>query len=529
MAPPPSRRTCLAPAAALAAVLALALPATASAATQTLTVQKAGTGEGLVASFPSGINCGLTCSAPFADGATVSLIAAYTNPSLAPKWSGCDSVNFENKCFVTMSGPRTVTATFDLTSHQLTVEKKGTGTGTVVSSPAGINCGSDCLQAYTHGTAVILTGTPGPNTEAVQWSGCEEVTGEGKCKMTIGGAKTVTATFESKPKLTVAKAGDGTATSSVVSSPGGISCGGSCQAIYDKGTVVTLTPSPGVHVEGALWTGCDEVTAEDKCKATMSEAKTVTATFDLEAGFAFYPLTIQRIGNGEGTVSGSPGSILCGSVCSEEFITGTEVTLTGTPAPGSAFDRWSGGGCMGTGHCTTTISGAKTVKAKFVLAGKRTLTVDKVGNGQGTVKGKGAGIDCGANCSSQIAAGRKVSLTTTAAPGSTFAGFSGACSGSKTCKVTMSEARHVVATFTAPSAQTSKPTACIVPKLRGKTVKKAKKALKRAHCRLGKVRRPKGHRKGALVVRSSTPKAGKKLGAGAKVGVKLRVAARKKR
>ena len=34
----------------------------------------------------------------------------------------------------------------------LTVLKSGTGSGTVTSSPAGINCGSDCSEAYNPGT-----------------------------------------------------------------------------------------------------------------------------------------------------------------------------------------------------------------------------------------------------------------------------------------------------------------------------------------------------------------------------------------
>jgi Divergent InlB B-repeat domain/PASTA domain len=428
-----------------AAALALALPAAASAS-QTLTVQKLGAGEGTVASFPAGIDCGPTCSAPFADGATVALVAAWGSPTLPVQWSGCDSVNFEGKCFVTMGSARTVTAAFKLSGPLLTVAKSGAGTGTVTSSPNGIDCGGACSVSFTQGTTVTLTGNPGPHTKAAQWSGCDSVNGEGKCVV------------------------------------------------------------------------------------TMSAARSVTATFDLEAGYALLTLTVAKSGTGQGTVSGAPGGIDCGAVCSTELITGTAVTLTASPSPGSVFAHWSGGGCSGAGACTTTLNKAKTVKATFTLSGQRTLSVAKAGSGQGTVTARSAGIDCGQTCSAQVPAGKKLTLTAKAAKGSSFVRWSGACSGTaKTCKLTMSEARSAIAVFSAPPAPASPSTvACVVPRLKGKSLKQAKRVLRHAHCKLGKVRRPKGRKGQRLVVRSSKPGAGSKLGAGAKVGVKLGPAKRKK-
>ena len=60
---------------------------------------------------------------------------------------------------------------------------------------------------------------------------------------------------------------------------------------------------------------------------------------------------------------------------------------------------------------------------------------------------------------------------------------------------------------------------CVAPNLKHKTLKKAKKALKKANCRLGKVKKTKG-KKGGKVKRQN-PKAGAVLPAGAKVNVKL--------
>ena len=54
----------------------------------------------------------------------------------------------------------------------------------------------------------------------------------------------------------------------------------------------------------------------------------------------------------------------CGSDCSENYTSGTSVTLTAAPASGSLFSGW-GGACAGTGGCTVAMSAAKSVTATF--------------------------------------------------------------------------------------------------------------------------------------------------------------------
>ena len=55
----------------------------------------------------------------------------------------------------------------------LTVNKSGPGSGTVTSSPLGINCGSDCSEAYANNTQVILTASPSTGSTFTGWSGGE--------------------------------------------------------------------------------------------------------------------------------------------------------------------------------------------------------------------------------------------------------------------------------------------------------------------------------------------------------------------
>ena len=79
----------------------------------------------------------------------------------------------------------------------------------------------------------------------------------------------------------------------------------------------------------------------------------------------------------------------------------------------------------------------------------QTLTVSKAGTGTGTVTSSPAGISCGATCAAAFTQGTSVTLSQSAGAGSTFAGWSGACSGTGGCTVTMDQARSVTATFTA--------------------------------------------------------------------------------
>jgi len=77
------------------------------------------------------------------------------------------------------------------------------------------------------------------------------------------------------------------------------------------------------------------------------------------------------------------------------------------------------------------------------------LTVALPGNGSGTVTSNPAGIECPGTCLSSFDMGTVVSLTATASQGSIFVGWSGACSGTGACNVTMDTDQYVTATFTA--------------------------------------------------------------------------------
>jgi hypothetical protein len=156
----------------------------------TLTVNKAGTGSGTVTSNPSGIDCGGTCSASFSSGTLVTLNPAAATGSTFAGWSG------DSDCtdgVVTMPTSRNCTATFT-PNYTLTVNKAGTGSGTVTSNPSGINCGGDCSETYNYNTSVTLTATADTVSTFTGWSG-GGCSGTGTCNVTMNDNKSVTAQF----------------------------------------------------------------------------------------------------------------------------------------------------------------------------------------------------------------------------------------------------------------------------------------------------------------------------------------------
>jgi Ca2+-binding RTX toxin-like protein len=76
----------------------------------------------------------------------------------------------------------------------LTVNKTGTGSGSVTSSPAGISCGADCTETYDNSTSVTLTAAAATGSSFTGWSGAG-CSGAGTCTVAMTQARGVTATF----------------------------------------------------------------------------------------------------------------------------------------------------------------------------------------------------------------------------------------------------------------------------------------------------------------------------------------------
>lgn len=215
----------------------------------TLTLIPEGAGKGRVVSDPPGIDCGeggSACSADFKKGTVVTLRALPVLGSLLKGWSGdCAGGT------MTMDGDKTCTTTFDLEPpRMLTVVKKCDGTGTVTSSPAGIDCGSTCSAKFDWGTAVTLTARPDGNSKFSSWgSACAN----GSVKMTED--RTCDVCFSSNPPPT--------------------------------------PPPPPPVIEEVCQFGSNSARVDNRCKATLDEValrmKQETERFALVIGYSDSP------------------------------------------------------------------------------------------------------------------------------------------------------------------------------------------------------------------------------------------------
>ena len=324
-----------------------------------LTVALSGNGTGSVASNPSGISCGKTCTASFDLGTAVTLTATAATNSTFAGWTGaCSGAN--SSCTVTLSASEQVTAIFNLiqSAPVLTVVPVGTGSGTVSSTPSGINCKPSCNATFNSGTQVTLTATSASNSSFAGWTGgpCNAISAP-ICTFTLTTSQQVTATFNvAQAVLSVSVGGSGTGT--VTSSPSGINCGPTCSASFATGTLVTLTESPGQNSTFAGWGGPCTGT-NPTCQVTLSASQQVTATFSGPI------LSVTLPGTGTGTITSNPAGISCEPTCSAGFPPSTQVTLTETPGANSTFGGW-GGACSGTSAtCVVTMNANQQVSATF--------------------------------------------------------------------------------------------------------------------------------------------------------------------
>ena len=78
-------------------------------------------------------------------------------------------------------------------------------------------------------------------------------------------------------------------------------------------------------------------------------------------------LTVHKAGAGDGIIIATPEGMNCGTVCTYRYAAGTMVTLTATPAEGSTFTGWQGGGCSGVTPCMILLEQELAVSATFEL------------------------------------------------------------------------------------------------------------------------------------------------------------------
>jgi Divergent InlB B-repeat domain/Glucodextranase, domain B len=355
-------------------------------------------------------------------------------------------------------------------AFDLNITKTGTGTGSISSNPTGIDCGATCNANFSSGKSVTLSALPTTGSSFVGWGGA--CTGTTTCTVTMDAAKAVTATFEatsgdvplgntptisgkitnwSLAPITTGSFQFVTSTQNpVVIATGNINTLGEFAATLSIPPAVALTAFSSGAASGC--TSGSTATYSNGFKSVILQSQVLTQTG-------------TKVGNA--AISNSPtvqnsSTLPIGTKVATLIYVDTDVTLNGNCNTSNGQTQRTNNVKLfaGWNYITYTqmTSTELTLEAGISLAGDMkwyflapttsfTLNITKAGTGTGSISSNPSGIDCGATCSTNFNSGTPVTLTATPAAGSSFAGWSGACTGTTTCTVTMDTAKTVTATF----------------------------------------------------------------------------------
>ena len=356
-----------------------------------------------------------------------------------PPWASADSYSYDNLNRLTAVGYTSAggqTYGYDPAGNLLSLVStpaagsnynlmvqaiNSTGSGTVTGP--GINCsGANCSASVVSGSIVTLTATPAAGSSSIiSGPGCSA----SPCTFIMpAAAVSVSAIFVAQTYAITANA----------SPTIGGTVSGMGTGAYAAGAVrgITATANAGYTFTG--WSGYVGCTTANPCNVTMPAAPVnLTALFTRVTS----ALSVSASPAAGGTVSGA-GSVAANSLA----------TVTATANPGYTFTGWSGyAACASLNPCSFNMPASAVNLLAVFSATTFPLTVSKLGSGSGSVSSTVAGINCGVTCSANFTSGASVTLTAAASPGSTFAGWNGACSGAGSCVVSMSAAQGVMATF----------------------------------------------------------------------------------
>ena len=157
------------------------------------------------------------------------------------------------------------------------------GPGQIASDDGLVACPAECSVVYDTGSTVGLTAVLDPGAVFVGWGGSCAGTVP-VCSLTLDdNLETATANFAWPVTVSVGGAG------SVGSDDGQVQCPGSCTGVFEEGTRVVLTASPGEGSSFGGWTGeCSG--AETTCSFSVTGPVVVGASFEGDDGGTPVPL-----------------------------------------------------------------------------------------------------------------------------------------------------------------------------------------------------------------------------------------------
>ncbi|MCP4271160.1 MAG: hypothetical protein GY781_04230 [Gammaproteobacteria bacterium] len=269
------------------------------------------------------------CNETLIDGEQFVLVATPDGNSSFTGWSNngssagasaCDGT--EPEITITMEESLTCTASFVPTAtakRTLNVSISGTGTGSVVSSPFGINCSTDggvCSNLFDEGTPVNLTAAPDSFSEFIGWSGDVECT-SGDLITSVIMDKNIDCSvmfnsFQNTLKVSKAGNGDGVITGNLLNDNGNqtINCGTDCTEIVDYGDYFSLTATADGSSVFSGWSGtaeCSDPIYANGNQLTIPVYSDITCTATFVVATVQRTITVTNSSNSNGTITDNNG------------------------------------------------------------------------------------------------------------------------------------------------------------------------------------------------------------------------------
>jgi hypothetical protein len=426
-----------------------------AAAQESAAIEVRVSGNGVVQSDPSGaIACGTSCSTSLSVGSTLALRALPAEHNQFIGWSGaCTGTSRICELVVEEAGVLRVEARFEPgflpplpPSRRLSVTRSGAGA--VTSDPRGIiDCGTDCWTEFSGGASVRLRATPEAGSVFQGWAG--DCSGTGPCETPLNEHRRVVATF--RPSRIPPGFATLIVTNQALLDPEHVPI-----RITTPKAVTTCVKSCLVPVENGWTVDLAGDVLRTWSGACAGEGLRCALAINGDAAVAGKPVQFIIAGtangvnvarSGSGRVTSKPPGIDCGSTCAAAYKPDIAVELTATPAAGSRFVRWRG-------DCSTIVATVCSLKADAVKSATATfqriqdeLRLARVGDGDGSVVSEPAGIACGQTCRRVYFRGTQLRLRATAASGSRFTGWTGPCTGTGECALTIRGPTLVTARF----------------------------------------------------------------------------------
>jgi IPT/TIG domain/Divergent InlB B-repeat domain len=438
---------------------------------------------------------------------------------------------------------------------QLSVDKTGNGTGTVFSTPPGISCGFVCSGQFDEGQLVQLTAGPQPKSRFAGWStvagdpgSCTGTTSP--CQVTVEEAVELEAEFALKlPAVTGLDPNAGPIAGANTVAIEGTDLGEATEVKFGaeviddedflSSTETAIEVTAPAHAPGSVdvrvLTAVGEsanTAADDYTYAAIPALSSISPSKGPTAGGNLVEITGTDL---TAATQVAFGATVVNAPFTENTATKIKVkapshgagavdvivTTPGGATANSAADDYTYFGQP----AVTSLSPAKgpTAGGNLIeITGLRLSEASKVDFGS-------VEVACpSASCTLESATKIKVSAPAHAAgtvdvrvttPGGTSPNVSADNYAYEAPPPSPPSGGGSTPT-PAPSPLPAAPIQCVVPKLKGLSLAKARSALGAVHCKAGKVSKPK-KAKGPLVVKSAKPGTGSTLPADSKVDLKL--------